>query len=62
MWKHFQTKQELIDYLLENEHCFDAYWTQRDYLSFKGNEFHCQRCGNVIGQFNYDMVWWEALI
>ena len=62
MWEHFQTKQELIDYLMEKEHCYNAYWIQSDYLSFKDNKFYCQRCETMVGGFNYDMVWWEAYI
>ena len=62
MWEHFQTKQELINYLMENEHCFDAYWVQRDYLREESNKFYCDRCKTIIGGFNFDMVWWEAYI
>ena len=47
---------------MENEHCWDAYWTQRGYLIEDNNKIHCGRCGTIIGGFNYDMVWWEAYI
>lgn len=54
------TKQEIINYFTENEHCLKFYW-QTDNLNITNDKIYCVRCQVLLAQFNYNIGLWERV-
>lgn len=57
------TKQQIIDQLKQEAHCFDAYWDNIESvnLTLTNDKIFCSKCNTLLGQFNYTTASWEII-
>jgi len=55
------TKSQIIKQLLDEEHCFNAYWTQQDKLIVENKKIFCAKCNTILAQFNEVTGLWDQV-